>query len=509
MANNKLEKFRHLKSRLLSGGDQNVINELRKKEKLTARERINVLFDDGTFVEVDAFMKGSGEVEAQGEGVITGYGLIDGKLVYAYSQDYSVLAGSIGEVHSKKIVRVQEMALKMGAPIVGLKDSGGARIQEGINALAGYANIIRQNTLASGVIPQIIGIMGSSVGGDVYTPALSDFVFMVDKTSQMFVTGPKLIQTVTGEDVTVEEIGGAMAHNSKSGAAHFIANTDVECIDGIRDLISLLPSNNMEGSPIQQSNDDVNRTIPEFENIIPESTVDNYEMKEIVKTISDESYFYEVQRYYAENIITGFVKINGQTVGVVANQPNVLNGSLDIKSSHKGARFVRFCDSFSIPLLTLVDVPGFLPGVDQELGGLIRDGGKLLYAYAEATVPKVTLVVRKAYGVGYVTMCSKNLGADMVFAWPNAQIAVMRPEGAANILFKEDIAEADDPKSLRNQKVEEYLNEFATPYKAAEMGYVDDVIEPSATRPRVVDAFNMLMSKRDNRPSKKHGNIPL
>lgn len=515
MTSNKLENFRSLKAKLLFGGDENIAKEMRKKLKLTARERINMLYDDGTFVELDSFIKhrsstlGMDKIEAPGEGVITGYGLVEGKLVYAYAQDYTVMGGSVGEMHAKKIVRVQEMALKMGAPIVGFKDSGGARIQEGINALAGYADILKQNTLASGVIPQITAIMGASAGGAVYTPALSDFIFMVDGTSQMFVTGPKVIETVTGEKISVQELGGAMTHNVKSGVAHFASHTDIECIDSIRELIRLLPSNNMEGSPIVPVQDDINRIIPDLENIIPESSSKAYDMKDIIIVIADEGYFYEVHKYFAKNIITAFIRINGQTVGVVANQPKFLAGSLDINSSDKAARFVRFCDSFSIPLLTIVDVPGFLPGTNQELGGLIRHGGKLLYAYAEATVPKVTLVTRKAYGGGYISMCSKNLGADIVFAWPTAEIAVMGPEGAANIVFKNEIANAENPQAVRTEKVAEYVREFATPYKAAEMGYVDDVIEPSATRPRIADAFNMLMSKREIRPAKKHGNIPL
>jgi len=512
---NKLENFRGLKEKLLSGGDENIVKEIRKKSKLTARERINMLYDDGSFVELDAFIKhrssglGMDEVDAPGEGVITGYGLIQGRLVYAYAQDYTVLAGSVGEMHAKKIVRIQEMAIKMGAPIVGLMDSGGARIQEGINALAGYTDILKQNTLASGVIPQITAVMGASAGAAVYASALSDFVFMVEGTSQMFVNGPKVIEAVASEKISIEELGGAMTHNAKSGVAHFIAKTDVECIDSIRELIGLLPSNNMESAPITEVSDDVNRITPEFDNVIPEGSGVIYDIKDIIKAISDEGYFYEVHRYFAENIITGFIRINGQTVGVVSNNPKHLDGSLDINATDKSARFIRFCDSFNVPLLTLVDVPGYLAGIDQEQGGLIRHGGKLIYSYAEATVPKVTLIIRRAYGSGYISMCSKDLGADMVFAWPTAEIAVMAPEGAANILFKKEIASSTNPQNVRSEKVEEYIREYANPYKAAEMGYVDDIIEPSATRPRIVDAFNMLLGKRDTRPPKKHGNMPL
>ena len=515
MNNNKLENFRGLKAKILSAGDENIVKELRQKSKLTARERINMLFDSGTFVELDAFVKSrpsSSSMENTGaysEGVITGYGLVEGKLVYAYAQDYTVLAGSIGEMHGKKIVRVQEMALKMGAPIIGLQDSGGARIQEGINALAVYAEILRLNTISSGVIPQITAIMGLSAGSAAYTPALSDFVFMVNETSQLFVNGPNAIGAATSEKLSAQDIGGAIIHNESSGTAHFLATNDMECIDMIRELIVLIPSNNIEGAPIIETNDDINKIIPGLENLIPEIPDADYDMRNIIMAICDDGYFMEVHKYFAQNILTGFIRIYGQTIGVIGNQPNVLDGCLDINSSDKGARFVRFCDSFNIPVLTLVDVPGFLPEANQEYGGLIRHGGKLFYAYAEATVPKVTLVVRRAYGGGYIAMCSKNLGADIVFAWPTAEIAVMTPVAAANIVFKNEIANAMNPKEMRIEKVSEYIKEYATPYKAAEMGFVDDIIEPSATRPRVADALNMLMSKSDSRPSKKHGNIPL
>ncbi|MBU5676273.1 methylmalonyl-CoA carboxyltransferase [Alkaliphilus sp. MSJ-5] len=515
MSINKLEDLRNRKAKIELGGGEKRIASQHEKGKLTARERINLLFDEGSFVELDAFIKhrcvnfGMEKVDSPGEGVVTGYGLVDGRLVYAYAQDFTVVGGSLGEMHAKKICKVQDLALKMGAPIVGMNDSGGARIQEGVDALSGYGDIFYRNTIASGVVPQISAIMGPCAGGAVYSPALTDFIFMVDKTSQMFITGPQVIKTVTGEEVSAEALGGAMTHNKTSGVAHFVTANDEACIGEIRRLLSFLPSNNMETAPVFYTEDDINKIIPELDEIVPENPNKPYDMKAIITAIADDSDFFEVQPYYAQNMITGFVRINGQSVGIIANQPKVLAGCLDINASDKAGRFIRTCDCFNIPILTLVDVPGFLPGTSQEYGGIIRHGAKMLYAYSEATVPLITLIVRKAYGGAYLAMSSKHLGADMVLAWPTAEIAVMGPEGAANIIFKNEIADSEDPQSTRNQKIDEYKGEFATPYKAAERGFVDDVIEPSATRPRIVDALNMLASKRESRPAKKHGNLPV
>ncbi|ABR49357.1 carboxyl transferase [Alkaliphilus metalliredigens QYMF] len=515
MTMSKLEGLRQQKSKIQEGGGEKRIAAQHEKGKLTARERVNLLFDEGSFVEIDGFVKhrcvnfGMETVDAPGEGVITGYGTVEGKLVYTYAQDFTVVGGSLGEMHAKKICKVQDMAVKMGAPIVGMNDSGGARIQEGVDALSGYAHIFYRNTIASGVIPQITAIMGPCAGGAVYSPALTDFIFMVDQSSQMFITGPQVIKTVTGEEVTSEELGGGMTHNRISGVAHGVANNDEECILEIRRLLSFLPSNNMEGAPVFETEDDINRIIPELDDMIPDSPNKPYDMKTIIEMLADDGDFFEVQPYFAMNIVTGFIRINGQSVGVIANQPKVLAGCLDINASDKAARFVRTCDCFNIPVLNIVDVPGFLPGKGQEHGGIIRHGAKMLYAYSEATVPKITLIVRKAYGGAYIAMCCKELGADLVLAWPTAEIAVMGAEGAANIIFRNEIKDAEDPQALRAEKIANYKQEFATPYKAAERGYVDDVIEPSSTRPRLVSALNMLASKRDSRPSKKHGNLPV
>lgn len=515
MANHKLEDLRQRRQKIEAGGGAKRIEKQHAKGKLTARERINLLFDEGTFVEIDAFVKhrcvnfGMEKVESPGEGVVTGYGMVDGRLVYAYAQDFTVVGGSLGEMHANKICKVLDNALKVGAPVVGMNDSGGARIQEAVDALSGYGKIFYRNTLASGVIPQISAIMGPCAGGAVYSPALTDFTFMVDKTSQMFITGPQVIKSVTGEEVTAEALGGAMTHNSTSGVAHFAAQNDEDCIEQIRRLLSFLPSNNMETAPVFETNDDINKIIPELDTLIPENPNKPYDMKDIIAHIVDDGDFYESQPYFAQNIITCFARLNGQTIGIIANQPKVLAGCLDINASDKSARFIRTCDAFNIPLLNIIDVPGFLPGTNQEYGGIIRHGAKMLYAYSEATVPKVSLIVRKAYGGSYLAMCSKDLGADIVMAWPSAEIAVMGPKGAANIIFRKDIKNADDPVAMRQKKIDDYTAEFATPYKAAERGFVDDVIEPNASRPRLVDAFNMLASKRDTRPSKKHGNVPL
>ncbi len=511
----KLEEMQQSKAKIQQGGGEKKIASQHEKGKLTARERLNLLFDESSFVELDAFVKhrcvnfGMEKVEAPGEGVVTGYGQVDGRLVYAYAQDFTVVGGSLGEMHAKKICKAQDMALKMGAPIVGMNDSGGARIQEGVDALSGYGHIFFRNTISSGVIPQITAIMGPCAGGAVYSPALTDFVFMVDKTSQMFITGPQVIKTVTGEEVSAEALGGAMTHNRTSGVAHFKSANDEACIQEIRRLLSFLPSNNQETPPVFQTSDDLNRIIPELDTMVPENPNKPYDMKDIIKAIADEGDFLEVGQYYATNMITGYIRINGQSVGVIANQPKVLAGCLDINASDKAGRFIRTCDCYNIPILNLVDVPGFLPGTSQEYGGIIRHGAKMLYAYSEATVPKITLIVRKAYGGAYIGMCNKELGADMVLAWPSAEIAVMGPEGAANIIFRKEITESDDPQLTRTELIDHYKREFATPYKAAERGYVDDVIEPSATRPRLIDALNMLASKRETRPPKKHGNLPV
>ncbi len=515
MAMDKTEDLRQRKAKIELGGGEKRIADQHNKGKLTARERISLLFDEGTFVEIDAFVKhrcvnfGMEKVDSPGEGVITGYGQVDGRLVYAYAQDFTVVGGSLGEMHAKKICKIQDMALRMGAPIVGLNDSGGARIQEGVDALSGYGHIFYRNTISSGVIPQITAIMGPCAGGAVYSPAITDFIFMVDKTSQMFITGPQVIKTVTGEEVTAEALGGGMTHNRTSGVAHFLSPNDETCIAEIRRLLSFLPSNNMETAPVFASEDDINKVISELDEIIPESPNKPYDMKKLIEMIADGGDFFEVQPYFAANMITGFIRINGQSVGIIANQPRVLAGCLDINASDKAGRFIRTCDCYNIPILNIVDVPGFLPGTSQEHGGIIRHGAKMLYAYSEATVPKITLIVRKAYGGAYIGMCNKELGADMVFAWPSAEIAVMGPEGAANIIFRKEISDSDDPQATRVELVENYKKEFATPYKAAERGYVDDIIEPSVTRPRLADALNMLASKRETRPPKKHGNIPL
>lgn len=510
----KLELLREKRQKIEMAGGQKRVDKQHAAGKLTARERMNFFFDEGSFVELDAFVKhrcnnfGMEKLDAPAEGVITGYGKVDGRLVYAYAQDFTVVGGSLGEMHAKKIVKVMDLGIKMGAPVIGLNDSGGARIQEAVDALAGYGAIFYKNTIASGVIPQISAIMGPCAGGAVYSPALTDFIFMVDQTSQMFITGPQVIKTVTGEEVTAEELGGAMTHNSVSGVAHFIEANDEACLTSIRKLLSFLPSNNMEMAPTFEA-DDVNRVEESLNDLVPEDPNKPYDMKKIINTLVDNQDFFEVQPYFAQNIITGFARINGQSVGIIANQPMFMAGCLDINASDKAGRFIRTCDCFNVPVLSIVDVPGFLPGASQELGGIIRHGAKMLYAYSEATVPKVTLITRKAYGGSYLAMCSKDLGADMVFAWPNSEIAVMGPQGAANIIFRDVIKESSNPTETRAQKIKEYTDEFATPYKAAERGFVDDVIEPAHSVIRLAEAFDMLLSKREQRPSKKHGNIPL
>ena len=511
----KIHDLLKAKGKITLGGGEKRIEKQHSSGKMTARERIAYLLDEDSFVELDAFVKhrctnfDMGKVDAPADGVVTGYGTVDGRLVFVYAQDFTVIGGSLGEMHAAKIVKVQDMALKMGAPIVGFNDSGGARIQEGVDALSGYGKIFFRNTISSGVIPQISVIMGPCAGGAVYSPAITDFIFMTDKTSMMFITGPQVIKSVTGEEVTQEQLGGANTHNKVSGVAHFIDNTEEETIDRIKELLSFLPSNNLEQPPIYGTDDDINRVEESLNEMVPENPNKPYDMKEVIRTLADEGHFFEVQPLYAQNIITGYIRLNGRTIGVIANQPKILAGCLDINASDKAGRFIRTCDAFNIPLLNLVDVPGFLPGTSQEYGGIIRHGAKMLYAYSEATVPKVTLIVRKAYGGAYLAMCSKDLGADQVFAWPNAEIAVMGPDGAANIIFKNEISESEDPIATRAEKIAEYRNQVANPYTAAQRGFVDDVLVPSQTRPRLISAFDMLETKRENRPSKKHGNLPV
>ncbi|MBP2649603.1 MAG: pccB [Firmicutes bacterium] len=503
----KIDDLNQRQQKVMLGGGEKKIEKQHNSGKLTARERINLLLDPGTFVEIDQFVHhrctnfDMEKNQPAGDGVVTGYGSVDGRLVYVYAQDFTVIGGSLGEVHANKIVKVQELALKMGAPIIGLNDSGGARIQEGIDALSGFGKIFFRNTMASGVIPQISVIMGPCAGGAVYSPALTDFTFMVKNSSQMFITGPQVIKSVTAEEVTAEALGGAMTHNSISGVAHFAAETDEDCMRQVRYLLGFLPSNNLEEAPVVDTGDNPNRCNQEMVTVMPDNPNQPYNMKDIIANLVDNGEYYEVLPHYAQNIIICFARLDGQSVGIIANQPAVMAGCLDINASDKAARFIRFCDSFNIPLVTLVDVPGFLPGTDQEYGGIIRHGAKLLYAYSEATVPKITLITRKAYGGAYIAMCSQHLGGDQVFAWPSAEIAVMGPAGAANIIFRGD-AEAE-------AKTAQYVEEFATPYKAAERGYVDQIIEPSETRARVITALNMLATKREARPAKKHGNIPL
>ena len=503
----RIEKMLKLSEHIIAAGGEKKVAKQHASGKLTARERIALLLDEGSFVELDRFVShrctnfGQDKKELPGEGVTTGYGTVDGRLVYVFAQDFTVEGGSLGEMHANKIVKVQRLALKMGAPCVGLNDSGGARIQEAVDALGGYGKIFFENTSASGVIPQISAIMGPSAGGAVYSPALTDFIYMVKNTSKMFITGPAVVKSVTGEEVTQEELGGAMTHNQTSGVAHFAAENDEDCIKQIRYLLSFLPSNNMEGAPIIETGDSPTRTDEALNSIIPDNSNHPYDMKDIIKSIVDNGEFYESQQYYAQNIITCFARMDGQTVGIIANQPKVMAGCLDINASDKSSRFIRFCDAFNIPLLNLVDVPGFLPGTNQEYGGIIRHGAKMLYAYSEATVPKITLITRKAYGGSYLAMCSQELGADQVIAWPTAEIAVMGPAGAANIIFRKD----PDVEA----KTAEYIDNFATPYLAAKRGMVDIVIQPKDSRPTIINALQMLDSKRESRPAKKHGNIPL
>ena len=511
----KIEELKQKKEKLILGGGINSIEKQHKSGKLTARERISLLFDTDSFVEVDAFAETRAtDFEMQkkkvpGDGVVTGYGTVNGRTVFVSSQDFTVIGGSLGEMHAKKITKVMDMAMKMGAPFISMNDSGGARIQEGIDSLYGFGEIFYRNTLASGVIPQISVIMGPCAGGAVYSPAITDFIFMVEQSSYMFITGPEVIKSVTGEEVSSEKLGGADIHNSTSGVAHFKNANEQECIEDIKRLLSFLPDNNMTDGPAYCSQDPMLRMVDELNTIIPEDNNKAYNMKDVIEKIVDCGDFFEVQQFFAQNIIIGFGRLNGKTIGIVANQPQYMAGVLDVNAADKAARFVRFCDAFNFPIVTLTDVPGFLPGVGQEHNGVIRHGAKLLYAFSEASVPKINIILRKAYGGAYIAMNSKHLGADMVFAWPSAEIAVMGAEGAANIVFRKEISSAADPAEEKKKKIEEYRAKFSTPYVAAARGYVDDVIEPSQTRIRLTRAFEMLANKRESRPPKKHGNIPL
>ncbi len=511
----KVAELRTLKEVATLGGGKKRIEAQHKKGKLTARERLDLLLDPGTFNELDMFVThrsidfGLDEQKIPGDGVVTGYGQIDGRLVYVFSQDFTVFGGSVAEAHAEKICKIMDLAMKNGAPVIGLNDGGGARIQEGVVSLGAYADIFLRNTLASGVVPQISAIMGPCAGGAVYSPAITDFILMVEHTSYMFVTGPDVLKTVTHEDVTFEELGGAMVHNSTSGVAHFSCATEPECIHMIRRLMSYIPSNNVEDPPRITPVDSPTRAEESLDTIIPDNPNKPYDMKAVICSIVDDGDFFEVQQYYATNIIIGFARLNGRSVGIVAQQPGALAGALDINSSDKGARFVRFCDCFNIPIITFVDVPGFLPGVSQEHNGIIRHGAKLLFAYCEATVPKITVITRKAYGGAYDVMNSKHVRGDINYAWPTAEIAVMGPEGAVNILFKSEIDRSADPEARRKELTTEYTEKFANPYIAAARGYIDEVIEPRYTRTKLISALEMLKNKRDSNPPKKHGNIPL
>ena len=515
LTSDRVAALRQRREKLLEGGGAERIDKQRAAGKATARERLDALFDEGTFVEVDAFAEsravefGMAAKRIPGDGVVAGYGSVNGRLVFAASQDFTVIGGSLGEMHAKKIVKIMDMAVKMGAPYVSINDSGGARIEEGLDALYGYGEIFTRNAHASGVIPQISVILGPCAGGAVYSPAITDFIFIVDKTANMFITGPQVVSAVTGESVTSEQLGGAHTHTAVSGVAHFRAADETECFAQLKTLLSFLPDNNLSDPTQYQNTDALDRLAPELDEIIPEESNRAYNVIDVLTQIIDGGDFFEIQPDYAKNIVIGFGRMNGGTVGFVANQPNCLAGSLDVNSSDKAARFVRFCDCFNIPIVTLTDVPAFLPGVDQEHNGIIRHGAKLLYAFAEATVPKINVILRKAYGGAYIAMNSRHLGADLVFAWPTAEIAVMGPDGAANIIFRKEISEAADPVKARSDKIAEYTDKFSNPYVAAARGYVDDVIIPSETRARLISALEMLASKRETRPSKKHGNIPL
>lgn len=513
----KIKQLRELNLKAELGGGETRIAKQHTAGKLTARERIELLLEKGSFVEIDKFVThrctefGLEKQKPLGDGVVTGYGMIGQKTVFVFAQDFTVFGGALSETYAHKICKIMDMAMQLGAPVIGLNDSGGARIQEGVRSLAGYAEIFLRNSLASGVIPQISAIMGPCAGGAVYSPALTDFIFMVKESSYMFITGPEVVKSVTQEEVTMNELGGSDVHSSRSGVAHFAADNDMDCILKIRELMSFLPNNNMEEPPFVPTTDSPNRIDPQLDSLIPTNPNIPYDMKELINSIADDNNFFEIQEEYAKNIVIGYIRLNGKTIGVVANQPAALAGTLDINASVKAARFVRFCDAFNIPLLTLVDVPGFLPGVNQEYEGIIRHGAKLLYAYCEATVPKVTVITRKAYGGAYDVMSSKHIRGDINFAYPTAEIAVMGPDGAVNILFKKELSKekAEDVEKKRKELQDDYRNKFANPYRAAELGYVDEVIEPSITRSRLIRSFELLANKRQSNPPKKHSNIPL
>ncbi len=513
--NSNISELRELRAAGRLGGGEERIEAQHQRGRLTARERLDLLLDRGSFREMDAFVQhrtadfGLDEQKYLGDSVVTGWGTIDGRLVYVYSQDFTVFGGSLGEVHSEKICKIMDMAVKNGAPVVGLNDSGGARIQEGVVSLGGYADIFLRNTLASGVIPQISAIMGPCAGGAVYSPALTDFIIMVRNSSYMFVTGPDVVKAVTHEEVSFEELGGASIHSEVSGVCHAAADTEGDALFLIRKLLTYLPQNNMEDPPYKPTRDDPLRREQALDTIIPDDPSKPYDVKEIIRLVVDEGEFFEIHENFAQNIVVGFARLGGHAVGIIANQPAVLAGVLDIDASEKAARFVRSCDAFNVPLLTLEDVPGFMPGTVQEHGGIIRAGAKLLYAYCEATVPKLTVVTRKAYGGAYDVMSSKHIRGDINLAWPSAEIAVMGPDGAVSIIFRKELAEAKDPVKRKAELVADYRKKFANPYVAASRGFIDDVIEPSDTRPRLINALEMLTNKRDTNPSKKHGNIPL
>src|SRR3954452_4385805 len=522
----KLEALKKRDVAAETGGGSERRERQHKEGKLSARERINFLLDEGTFEETDRFVThratdfGMDQQKVLGDGFVTGYGRIEGRLAFVFAQDFTVFGGSLSEANAAKIVKIMEMAMKVGAPVIGLNDSGGARIQEGVMSLAGYADIFLRNTLASGVIPQISAIMGPCAGGAVYSPAITDFILMVDKTSYMFVTGPDVIKTVTHEEVTKDQLGGAATHNETSGVAHFMAHDDAECLSMVRELFGFIPSNNLDDPPRRDCTDPIDRADPELATVVPVESSQPYDIKDVITRVVDDGYFFEVHEHYAKNIVVGFARLNGRSVGIVANQPAFLAGVLDINASVKGARFVRFCDAFNIPLITFEDVPGFLPGTQQEYGGIIRHGAKLLFAFAEATVPKITVITRKAYGGAYCVMSSKHIRTDVNYAWPTAEIAVMGAEGAVNIVYKRELdkaaksANSDAEKekiiaALRKEKTDDSRDRCSNPYIAAEKGYVDAVIRPRETRKKLIDALEMLETKRDKNPPKKHGNIPL
>ncbi len=511
----RLNDLRRRKAIAEAGGGAQRVDAQHSKGKMTARERLEAMLDEGSFQELDALVEhrcrdfGMEQNVVPGDGVVTGHGTIDGRPVYCFAQDFTVYGGSLGEMHGLKICKVLDMAMKTGAPVIGLNDSGGARIQEGVASLGSYAEIFFRNVRASGIVPQISVIMGPCAGGAVYSPAITDFVVMVDKTAHMFITGPEVIKTVTNEVVSFEELGGASTHASRSGVTHFTANDDDDAIDIVRQLVSHIPQNNLENTPRKNTSDSAERTCEDLRDIVPEDSTKPYDVTEVIRSVVDDSAFLEVQADYAQNIVVGFGRLDGTSVGIVGNQPKILAGCLDIDASVKAARFVRFCDAFNIPLVTLVDVPGFLPGANQEWGGIIRHGAKLLYAYSEATVPKLTVIMRKAYGGAYDVMCSKHVRGDYNVAWPTAQLAVMGADGAVQIIHRRRIQSAGNPEEERERLVDEYGELFANPYKAAALGYLDDVIEPQETRSKLCKALGMLLDKEENRPAKKHGNIPL